>query len=1031
MVTNNKYNIDLEKLLKASFDAIQDGISILDTDLNILRVNKVMEKWYSAAMPLQGKKCYQAYHGLEKSCPNCPTLQTISTGKPAVEIVPLTQEGQQTGWLELFTYPLKNEQDEMVGVVEFVRDITERKKMEQLIEESSKWYRTIAEDIPVLVTRLSKDMRFTFANDAYCNFYGVSSADIIDKEVFAFIPLEYKSLVKKALISLTPEKPIQRHEHVNISESGEARWLKWANRALFDEKGNLKEYLCVGEDITEQKKAETELRFSEKRNRALVEALPDMLFLYSRDGIYLDVQVKDYSQLSRTGYQLHKDHSLVGSKVKDIMEPDIANVIISGIEKTLRTERLNLFEYSYDIDRKPHYFEARMVPVGDNEVLSIVRDITEGKEAEAKLSYQLEFEKMIAHISSVFVGATGSNIDKGIEHALELSGDFFGADRSYICRFSEDGLYMDNTHEYCAQGIPSMKERNQRFPLENTPWWAAQLNKQDYVYAPDIDALPPEAERDKVDFRIEGTKSFLTIPLVKEGTTIGIFGFKMIKKNILTEHQIALLKVVAEIIAGAIIKHETELALKKSEERYRDILDTMEEAYYETDLQGNIVFFNDAGLKLFGDYSQEEAQGINYQLLYVDPKQAYEAFNKVFITGKPDKGLVLEMLRKDGSTFYGEISIALLKDSDDYVIGFKGIGKDVSERIENDKRLKYLSMHDQLTGIYNRTFFETELARLDKSREYPVTIISADLDGLKLINDTMGHEAGDKLLQRCAFVLQKSLRKSDILARVGGDEFSAILPGTDKKTGEKVVRRIKTNVNSYNKKNKELLLGISLGVATAEKTDYSLNDLFKRADDMMYRDKLYSSTSSRSKIVQSLLAALAERDYITEGHARRLEKMCRAVGEKIELSSHQLSDLALLAQVHDLGKVGIPDTILFKPEPLNEEEWEIMRGHPEKGFRIASSSPDLAGVSELILKHHERWDGRGYPLGLKESEIPVECRILAIVDAFDAMTNGRPYNKIKNREEAIEEIKACAGSQFDPKLVPTFIEVLKEHPELP
>ena len=1022
----NYFNIDSEKLLQVSFDAIQDGISILDTDLTIIRVNKVMEKWYSPAMPIPGKKCYQAYHSFDKPCSNCPTLQTINTGKPAVEIVPLTQEGRQTGWLELFTYPLKDEHDNTVGVVEYVRDITKRKKLEQLLENSTEWYRTIAEDIPVLVHRLSRDMRFTFVNDAYCNFYGASSADIIDKEVFEFVPPENRSLVKEALLSLTPENPIQRHEHTNISGDGEARWIKWTNRALFDEEGKVKEYLCVGEDITEQKKAVTELRASEKRNRALVDALPDMLFLYSGDGIYLDVQTKNDLQLSEEGRQLYRNNFLIGSRIKEVMKPAIAEVVLLGIEETLRVGSLNFLEYSYSIDGQRHYFEARMVPVADNEVLSIVRDITERKEAEAKLNYQLEFEKMIAEISSAFVGATGSNIDKAIDHALELSGEFFSADRSYICRFSEDGLHMDNTHEWCAEEVPSMKRRNQGFLLENTPWWAVQLKRQDYVYVPDVEALPPEAEKDKIDFQIEGTKSFLTIPLVKEGITIGIFGFKMVKKNRLSEHQIALLKVVAEIIAGAIIKHETEVALKKSEERYRDILDTMEEAYYEADLKGNIVFSNDAGLKLFGGYSKEVAQGISYKLIYKDPKQAYEAFNKVFITGKPDKGLVLEMIRKDGSTFYGEISIALLKDSEGYVKGFKGIGKDVTERIENEKRLQYLSMHDHLTNIYNRTFFETELARLDKSREYPVTIISADLDGLKLINDTMGHEAGDKLLQGCALVLRKSLRNSDILARVGGDEFSAILPGTDKKTGETVVRRIRQNVNKYNQKNKELLLGISLGVATAEKIDYSLSDLFKRADDMMYRDKLYSSTSSRSKIVQSLLAALAERDYITEGHARRLEELCRAVGEKIELSSHQLSDLALLAQVHDLGKVGIPDTILFKPGPLNEEEWEIMRGHPEKGFRIASSSPDLSGVAELILKHHERCDGKGYPLGLKGTQIPVECRILAMVDAFDAMISQRPYNKTKTPEEAIKEIETCAGSQFDPNLVPVFLTILKE-----
>ncbi len=232
------------------------------------------------------------------------------------------------------------------------------------------------------------------------------------------------------------------------------------------------------------------------------------------------------------------------------------------------------------------------------------------------------------------------------------------------------------------------------------------------------------------------------------------------------------------------------------------------------------------------------------------------------------------------------------------------------------------------------------------------------------------------------------MRNFDVLARVGGDEFSAILQETDEQEGEKVAGRIRDNLEKYNKIHSEFPISLSLGLATVKDSNASLKDTFKQADDLMYRDKLYRSESARSQIVQALLAALAERDYITEGHAQRLSDLCIKVGEKAKLSSRQLADLAILAQVHDLGKVGIPDQILFKKGTLTSEEWVTMKSHPEKGYRIAISSPDIASVSEYILKHHERWDGEGYPLGIAGEEIPIECRILAIVDAYDAMTNG-------------------------------------------
>lgn len=348
-----------------------------------------------------------------------------------------------------------------------------------------------------------------------------------------------------------------------------------------------------------------------------------------------------------------------------------------------------------------------------------------------------------------------------------------------------------------------------------------------------------------------------------------------------------------------------------------------------------------------------------------------------------------------------------------------------AERKQSEEQLKYLSLHDQLTGLYNRTFFEEELNRLSVGREYPVSIISADLDDLKLFNDTMGHEKGDQLLIAAAGVLKMSLRGSDTLARVGGDEFAAILPRADSKTAESIATRIRENASRYNREHADLPLSLSLGMATTQAEEIEIKDLYKQADDLMYRDKLSRSTRACNKTVQALLVILAERAFITEGHAQRLEELCLKVGEKMNLSSSRLSDLALLSQVHDLGKVGIPDQILFKESSLTEEEWITMRQHSEKGFRIALSSTDLAGVADLILKHHERWDGSGYPLGLKGEETPLECRILAVVDAYDAMTNDRPYQKAGNKKTAVEELKRCSGSQFDPEIVDIFISIIE------
>lgn len=351
--------------------------------------------------------------------------------------------------------------------------------------------------------------------------------------------------------------------------------------------------------------------------------------------------------------------------------------------------------------------------------------------------------------------------------------------------------------------------------------------------------------------------------------------------------------------------------------------------------------------------------------------------------------------------------------------------REIIMRNRTEERLKYLSLHDHLTGLYNRAFFEEQMLRFAGARFSPVSIIVCDVDGLKFINDTLGHDFGDALLVAAATIIKGSFDDSDVLARTGGDEFAVLLPNCDEEAAKDACDKMTAALEVYNRENHEHPLSMSMGSATSF-NPVSMNELFKEAENSTHREKLHRSQSKRSAIVQTLKRALEARDYITEGHAERMQGLVTDLARSMFLPERKMADLRLLAQFHDIGKVGIPDSILFKPGPLTREEYTEMKRHCEIGYIIAMSPPDLGPIAEFILKHHEWWNGEGYPLGLKREEIPLECRILAVVDAYDAMTNDRPYRNALSPRKAVAELKKCAGVQFDPSVVDKFVDLLKE-----
>jgi diguanylate cyclase (GGDEF)-like protein/putative nucleotidyltransferase with HDIG domain len=350
------------------------------------------------------------------------------------------------------------------------------------------------------------------------------------------------------------------------------------------------------------------------------------------------------------------------------------------------------------------------------------------------------------------------------------------------------------------------------------------------------------------------------------------------------------------------------------------------------------------------------------------------------------------------------------------------ITRAISKHLDNLK-IKELSYYDSLTGLYNRRFFEVEMERLDSQRQLPLSIIMADLNGLKIINDSYGHKKGDQMLNKAAEVLKSSLREEDILARQGGDEFIILLPQTDQNGTAKIIQRIKKKTAAV--KNLELPLSIALGQATKTNSEEDIEEIIRQADNQMYENKLSESRSSKSNIVQGLINALDAKSSETKEHAMRMTKLAFDFGEKIGLTESDQNRLSLLATLHDIGKININEEILNKEEKLTDKEWKIIKKHTEQGYKIASSSEEFAAVAEEIFSHHENWDGSGYPRNLKENSIPFLARIISLVDSFDVMTHERPYSRAMSKKEALTEIRRCAGSQFDPKLAAEFIEMLK------
>ena len=437
-------------------------------------------------------------------------------------------------------------------------------------------------------------------------------------------------------------------------------------------------------------------------------------------------------------------------------------------------------------------------PVFDDEgnieyIVATASDITERKQQELELEFQFGFQKTLAQISSDLLEVNSANIDKKINKALKMIGDFFEIDRSYIVQLSEENDTLSNTHNWCKKGVVFEEEKLQNIPVSKFSWSLDILVKNQYINIPNVDKMNKKAGAEKIVFQSLGIKSLVINPMFIENKLFGFFVFDSVKnKNVFSEEEIRLLEIFTDVIISAFSKH-----------------------------------------------------------------------------------------------------------------------------IDN-KKIRDLTFKDNLTGLYNRRYFENELDKIDVRSQLPLSIIMADINGLKIINDSLGHKKGDEVLIKSAEILKKEIRDKDILARYGGDEFVILLAQTDEEESEKIINSIKRK--SKDTKTDKLQVSIALGSASKSKSNQKICDILKKADNNMYQNKLLESRSIKSKIVQGLLNTLVVKSEETKEHALRMAKLASVFGNQLGLPNSELNRLTLLSKLHDIGKTTIEKQILKKPGKLTKKE---------------------------------------------------------------------------------------------------------------
>ncbi|WP_312700834.1 HD domain-containing phosphohydrolase [Sedimentibacter sp.] len=484
----------------------------------------------------------------------------------------------------------------------------------------------------------------------------------------------------------------------------------------------------------------------------------------------------------------------------------------------------------------------------------------------------------------------------------------------------------------------------------------------------------------------------------------------------------------AVIIDDISERKKMEELLYMEKENFRTTLLSIGDGVISTDDNGKIILMNVIAEQLTG-WKEDEAIGMDFSEVFTivheyTMEPCRNLVEDVLRTGEiKELANHTALIRRDGALLPIEDSAAPIWNKNGKITGVVIVFRDFTEKREKHNQIEYLSYHDYLTGLYNRRYMEEAMKRMDTVENLPVSIMVLDINGLKLTNDAFGHEMGDKLLKRVADILKKSCRPQDVIARMGGDEFSVLMPNTSSQQALDIRDAIIGETSKIELES--VIISVAAGYDTKTDASQDMDIIIKNAENSMYESKMKYGKAMRSQVIENVLRSINLKYDNEQIHTERVAEYCELMAREMNFSEREIHAIKHAGILHDIGKIIISPELLNKKEKLTNDEFDIIKKHPETGYHILRNTYEYAGLAKIVRHHHERFDGTGYPDRLKEHEIPLESRIITVADAYEAMTSNRPYQAAKNKEEALHEIKRCSGTQFDPEIAEVFLRIMK------